>query len=76
MFRKIEVTAKQFGLYINEDKTKYFKMRARETIPEGKIKIKSNDNREYNFEKVNQFKYLVGTIINKADKDIKNKKVR
>lgn len=45
MFR--EVTAKQFVLYINKNKAKYCEMRAKEKIPEEKIKIVSKENREY-----------------------------
>lgn len=37
MFEVVEVTLKQFKLYINENETKYCEIRAKEKPPEGKI---------------------------------------
>ena len=65
MFKKQDTNANQFGLYINQYKTKYFELGTKVAKPE-KIKFKIYENKDYTFEKVDQFEYLDMKTSNKV----------
>ena len=67
VFVEMENIARKFGLQINQEKTKYMIVERKNSLKKNKIghsKIKN-----YNFERVENFKYL-GVILNEDDNQI------
>ncbi|XP_072389662.1 uncharacterized protein [Diabrotica undecimpunctata] len=68
MFKNFEDKARKFGLYINEEKTKYMQMRSEITEHNKFVKLKTR-GKDYKIENVSQFEYLGVTITNKGDEE-------
>lgn len=68
VFKKLEHKAKEYGLTINEQKTKYLKLRNHNEENENGIQIQSNE-KAYAFERVRQFDYLGVTIEDKSEEE-------
>lgn len=64
--RRFEHDAKKFSLLINKAETKYMEMRTDETQ---EYLIIQTQNRECNFEKVEEFQYSEVNIINQSQEE-------
>lgn len=62
VFWRLEAVAKEYGLNINEGKTKYMERKDKESEVQGEFKTSKSGAKTYTFEKVNNFEYLGVTI--------------
>lgn len=69
LFKSLEEKAKEYGLTINENKTKYMVMKDNNNRPSDNLVIHSKRNQEYTIEKVEQIEYLGVTLTNRGDEE-------